>query len=61
MRRATSKVPGAGVGVTVARGSVERGSLVALYPGMAMAFNLFCAKHIASFLIFQVRMLHFVV
>ncbi|XP_021936423.1 SET domain-containing protein 9-like isoform X1 [Zootermopsis nevadensis] len=33
VRRATSKVPGAGVGVTVARGSVERGSLVALYPG----------------------------
>jgi hypothetical protein len=39
VRRAPSKVPGAGVGVVIARGRVKRGALVALYPGMGMTFN----------------------
>ena len=32
--RSHSKVPGAGIGVVMARGRVKKGSLVALYPGM---------------------------
>jgi hypothetical protein len=32
--RASSKVPGAGIGVVMARGRVKKGMLVALYPGM---------------------------
>ena len=32
--RSHSKVPGAGIGVVMVRGSVKKGSLVALYPGM---------------------------
>jgi len=32
--RSHSKVPGAGMGVVMARGRVKKGTLVALYPGM---------------------------
>jgi hypothetical protein len=40
--RSYSKLPGAGIGVVMARGRVKKGTLVALYPGMSMTFNL-CA------------------
>ena len=49
LTREISQVPGGGLGVFLSAGKAERGSLVALYPGM-------CKKKIVFFSIMLVEM-----